>query len=115
MNIEQRTPVRVLHRRAPLVRDKTVHSLRVVRRFSAAETRIAQGATRWALLEVVASGGTYIKEFVHGDLGRTRPSVASLLGCAVDIIQLDVVGLEEEGTLDVDDGRTSKRPRIGAQ
>jgi hypothetical protein len=23
--------------------------------------------------------GAYVKEFVHGDLGRTRPSIASLL------------------------------------
>ena len=26
--------------------------------------------------------GTYIKEFVHGDEGRTRPNVSSLLGAA---------------------------------
>ena len=27
--------------------------------------------------------GTYVKEFVHGDLGRTVPSVCSLLNCQV--------------------------------
>ena len=32
----------------------------------------------------------YVKEFVHGDLGRTRPNVGSLLGCTADILQLDV-------------------------
>lgn len=27
--------------------------------------------------------GTYVKEFVHGDMGRTVPSIASILGCQV--------------------------------
>jgi hypothetical protein len=40
----------------------------------------------------------YIKEFVHGDFGRTSPSLGSLLGTCgrVDILSLDVVevGLE---------------------
>ena len=30
--------------------------------------------------------GTYVKEFVHGDLGRTVPSVCSLLDCQVNYI-----------------------------
>ena len=48
-----------------------------------------------AILEVWASAGTYIKEFVHGDLGRTTPNVGSLLGKEVDILQLDVGSLKE--------------------
>lgn len=42
-----------------------------------------------------ASAGTYIKEFVHGDLGRTTPNVGSLIGKEVDILQLDVGSLKE--------------------
>jgi tRNA U54 and U55 pseudouridine synthase Pus10 len=34
---------------------------------------------RLFLLHLVASAGTYIKEFVHGDRGRTRPHVGMLL------------------------------------
>ena len=34
-----------------------------------------------------------MKEFVHGDLGRTVPNVGSILGCRADILQLDVLGL----------------------
>jgi len=34
--------------------------------------------------------GTYIKEFVHGDMGRTEPSLGDLLDCRADIVQLDV-------------------------
>ena len=30
--------------------------------------------------------GTYVKEFVHGDLGRTVPSVCSLLDSQVNYI-----------------------------
>jgi tRNA U54 and U55 pseudouridine synthase Pus10 len=47
------------------------------------------------VLEVWASAGTYIKEFVHGDLNRTQPNVSTLLGKNVDILQLDVGSLKE--------------------
>lgn len=40
--------------------------------------------------------GTYIKEFVHGDLGRTVPSIGSLLNCRADILQLDVTDVEDK-------------------
>ena len=51
-----------------MIRDKIIHKLKMhlVSRHS-------------AILEVWASAGTYIKEFVHGDLGRTTPKVGSLL------------------------------------
>ena len=34
--------------------------------------------------------GTYVKEFVNGDFGRTNPNLCSILNCDVDIIALDV-------------------------
>jgi tRNA pseudouridine synthase 10 len=37
--------------------------------------------------------GTYIKEFVHGDFGRTRPSVGGILDGEVDILELDVLSV----------------------
>lgn len=43
--------------------------------------------------------GTYVKEFVHGDFGRTKPSLADLLGveCGeVDILELDVEDVDME-------------------
>lgn len=48
-------------------------------------------------LRLSTQAGTYIKEFVHGDLGRTRPSLRTLLGSPADILQLDLEGLIEEG------------------
>ena len=44
-------------------------------------------------LHVIASAGTYIKEFVHGDLGRTKPSIGEILGSEADILQLDVANV----------------------
>jgi hypothetical protein len=38
----------------------------------------------------MAFEGTYIKEFIHGDFGRTQPSLCTLLECAADILSLDV-------------------------
>jgi tRNA pseudouridine synthase 10 len=35
----------------------------------------------------------YVKEFVHGDLGRTNPNFGSLLNCTADILQLDVLDI----------------------
>ena len=37
-------------------------------------------------MHLLASAGCYIKEFVHGDLGRTTPNIGSLLGTEADII-----------------------------
>lgn len=46
--------------------------------------------------------GTYIKEFVHGDLGRTVPSIGSLLNCRADILQLDVTNVEDKWSVEED-------------
>ena len=45
-------------------------------------------------LHLQTQAGTYIKEFVHGDLGRTEPSVGTLLGGTFDILALDVESIE---------------------
>src|SRR5947208_10480911 len=69
--IAQRTPERVVHRRA----DTTRH-----RRLLAAEVVGVEGDR--AELRVTAEAGTYVKEWVHGDHGRTRPSLAERLDVA---------------------------------
>jgi tRNA pseudouridine synthase 10 len=45
------------------------------------------------LLQVLASAGTYIKELVHGDLGRTVPNIGALMNTECDILQLDVTNV----------------------
>jgi hypothetical protein len=78
--VSQRTPIRVAHRRSNITRVKTIHSL-----------SLRAIHSNWFELQLTTSSGTYIKEFVHGDLGRTTPSLASLLGVDwADISQLDV-------------------------
>ena len=47
-------------------------------------------------MNVLAAAGTYIKEFVHGDLDRTLPNLGTLLDTEADIIQLDVIYLYEK-------------------
>ena len=40
--------------------------------------------------------GTYVKEFVHGDFGRTQPNLCQLMKQDVDILLLDVEEVELE-------------------
>ncbi|KAJ1453188.1 hypothetical protein M885DRAFT_485916 [Pelagophyceae sp. CCMP2097] len=86
VNVDQLTPVRVMHTRSVANRVKVVHSL-----------RLDKLNGHFATLHMQTSAGTYIKEFVHGDLGRTRPSLADLLGAEkADILQLDVADIEDD-------------------
>uniref|UniRef100_A0A7C9A9I8 tRNA pseudouridine(55) synthase n=1 Tax=Opuntia streptacantha TaxID=393608 RepID=A0A7C9A9I8_OPUST len=85
MKILQNTPVRVLHRRSPLEREKIIHWMTIEK---------ITGSTQYFLLHLCTQAGTYIKEFVHGDLGRTYPSLGSILGCRAEILQLDVTDVK---------------------
>ncbi|CAN1782032.1 tRNA pseudouridine synthase Pus10 [Linum perenne] len=88
MKISQRTPVRVLHRRSPLDREKIIHWMKI--------EKVAE-SSQYFLLHLCTQAGTYIKEFVHGDFGRTSPSIGSILGCRAEILQLDVTDVKMEG------------------
>merc|ERR1712110_242055 len=62
--------------------------------------------------------GTYVKEFVHGDFGRTTPSLCSIIECDVDIIALDVEAIDLDWPPSLDPISTSglengqKNPRL---
>ena len=79
LEVIQKTPLRVLHRRSLMDRKKMIYELKA--------EKINE---HFMILDVISSAGTYIKEFVHSDLMRTEPSIKSLLDCDVDILQLDV-------------------------
>ncbi|TVU14890.1 hypothetical protein EJB05_38387 [Eragrostis curvula] len=85
MEIIQKTPIRVLHRRSPLERKRTIHWMEI--------EKVADSSNYYLLL-LCTQAGTYIKEFVHGDLGRTHPSIGSMLGCRAEILQLDVTDVK---------------------
>ncbi len=88
ITIIQRTPQRVAHRRADLERERNVE-LRSVK--SLAPDRLE--------IEMCCSHGSYVKEWISGDDGRTKPSLGELIGCGARCIQLDVLDIldQEEG------------------
>ena len=86
--IQQLTPIRVLHRRTLSMREKTIFSM---------ETE--QIDAHHFTLQLGTQAGTYIKEFVHSDFGRTQPHLGTLLGCQADILRLDVLEVELEWPL----------------
>jgi len=93
-NIElaQKTPVRVLHRRANAERTRNIYWMK----FNGfVEEKVSEGNDKndriLFKLELCTQAGTYVKEFVHGDFGRTTPNLSTILGCDdVDILALDV-------------------------
>ncbi|HMB45453.1 MAG TPA: tRNA pseudouridine(54/55) synthase Pus10 [Candidatus Methanoperedens sp.] len=78
--IKQKTPTRVLHRRADLERIRKVHSV-----------ELESYDENTAVLIINCEGGLYVKELVSGDGGRTIPSVASLTGSEAKVIELEVI------------------------
>ena len=90
VHIDQRTPRRVEHRRADLVRKRVI---------------------RWVEAEMIgddefdltvnAESGTYIKEFVSGDEGRTVPNFSDALEVRCAVQTLDVIAINyQESTRD---------------
>jgi len=86
LSVKQKTPIRVLHRRTAMIRPKVIHSLRLFKWLG----------PKCFILDLITEAGTYVKEFVHGDRGRTVPNLGVILDCDADISQLDVMGLIEE-------------------
>ena len=78
--IEQRTPRRVAHRRADKVRRRKVM-----------EIKIEEMKMNEATLVIKAESGTYIKELITGDEGRTSPSLSHLAGVDLEVESLDVI------------------------
>ena len=85
--VKQRTPVRVSHRRADLVREREVLEL-VLKELS------NNGTT--AELEITGESGIYIKELIHGDSGRTIPSLAGELDMECTVMELDVLRINDD-------------------
>lgn len=94
ITLNQRTPIRVLHRRPNINRSRKIYDL-----------MISPINENYFILDLLAQAGTYIKEFVNGDLGRTSPSFGDLIkdtlseksSCGeefkVIIVQLDVLNI----------------------
>ena len=86
-NIHQQTPLRVLHRRADLVREKYIY-----------EANIKRLAPNRVEMKIRCQGGLYIKELVSGNEGRTVPSIASIINAEAKPLELDVLNVIMEET-----------------
>jgi tRNA pseudouridine synthase 10 len=80
--IKQKTPLRVLHRRADLTREKYIY-----------EVKVKKLSPKKAEMKVRCQGGLYVKELVTGDEGRTIPNVSEILKNKAKPIKLDVLNV----------------------
>jgi tRNA pseudouridine synthase 10 len=83
--IKQQTPLRVVHRRADIVRERYIYKLEV-----------KKVTLKRALLFIRCQGGLYVKELVSGDEGRTVPNVSALLDNPAETLKLDVLNIMME-------------------
>jgi tRNA pseudouridine synthase 10 len=82
VEINQRTPTRVSHRRRDLVRKKWVYEVILNR----TEDGLLQGTFK-------VQGGTYVKELISGDSGRTTPSLSGILQSECVCVELTVTSI----------------------
>lgn len=85
LNIIQQTPLRVVHRRTDRARERKIKDIKL-------ESFDEDGF----VIVLTAESGTYIKEWVHGDQGRTRPSLSEALGVPCEVLWLDVIKIADE-------------------
>ena len=85
VELNQRTPKRVSHRRADKIRKRKVIELYDVE----VNNELVEFKLR-------AQSGTYIKEMVTSDSGRTVPSVAELLNLKCEVEWLDVLDIHSD-------------------
>jgi tRNA pseudouridine synthase 10 len=78
--VKQRTPLRVLHRRADLTREKYIY-----------EVKVKKLSPKKVEMKIRCQGGLYVKELVTGDEGRTTPNVSEILRNKAKPIKLDVL------------------------
>jgi tRNA pseudouridine synthase 10 len=78
--LHQRTPHRVSHRRSDKVRKKSVYTV---------EGKFIKPNLYEFIIET--QGGTYIKELISGDDGRTSPSFSEIFNSPLKCRELDVI------------------------
>jgi len=66
--INQQTPTRVLRRRYDLLRKRTIYYFKLIKYHP-----------KNPVFEIKTESGTYIKELISGDNGRTKPSLSEIL------------------------------------
>jgi tRNA pseudouridine synthase 10 len=84
-SIHQNTPSRVSHRRVDLLREKKIYSC-----------QIGSIVDNMAILTIETESGTYIKELVSGDNGRTTPSISEMIKIPCHVSEMDVIEIKGE-------------------
>ena len=84
--IKQKTPLRVVHRRADIIREKKIYYIKKLC-FNLLE--------KCAVIEINCDGGLYIKELINGDQNRTIPNLSLLTNCNCNVKELDVINIEK--------------------
>ncbi|MHC4263819.1 MAG: tRNA pseudouridine(54/55) synthase Pus10 [Planctomycetota bacterium] len=105
VEVVQETPKRVAHRRAQLDRTRWIE-------FVSLRPADDGDPTHWQV-ELDTQHGTYVKEVLSGEGGRTRPSLGELSGTPCSCLALDVLEIlgEEEKVEQLD---RSRPPAFGA-
>ncbi|SJK86683.1 Putative tRNA pseudouridine synthase Pus10 [Babesia microti strain RI] len=82
--VSQGNPLRMTHRRSQAYRQKRVYYI---------STKLLHA--RLFIMDIITEAGTYVKEFINGDLGRSMPSISHLLG-GIDlyVLKLDVIDIK---------------------
>jgi tRNA pseudouridine synthase 10 len=84
--VKQQTPLRVVHRRADMIREKYIY-----------EVNVKKLSLKKAEMKIRCQGGLYVKELVTGDEGRTIPSVSAILSNKAKPMKLDVLNVIMNG------------------
>ncbi|MHB1663371.1 MAG: tRNA pseudouridine(54/55) synthase Pus10, partial [Thermoplasmataceae archaeon] len=78
--IYQRTPLRVAESRSDAIRERNI-----------LDAKLLEMDENSATVEITAEAGTYIKEFINGDNGRTKGSLSEVYGKSLEVLELDVI------------------------
>lgn len=85
VTVKQQTPLRVVHRRADLTRERYIY-----------EVNVKKLSPKKAEMKIRCQGGLYVKELVTGDEGRTVPNVSTILNNRAKPKKLDVLNVAME-------------------
>ncbi len=78
--IQQRTPLRVVHRRADKIRTRKVKLF-----------QLEEIGSDQLIVYIICEGGLYVKELISGDEGRTQPNLSERLNTNAVVTELDVL------------------------
>jgi len=85
VTLDQSTPSRVAHRRADKIRRRKIY-----------KCDVAWLEGNRARLQLETESGTYVKELISGDNGRTQPNLSELIGNPSYVLELDVLEIMGE-------------------